>query len=107
MSLPCPYPYEDQGPLAELSVQWKSPRNSLLCHFVKHKAFMNCSAGYQLWYWPAHIILAIERVQEWDYGAHLCSVSKRHHFTDTTLELQRAPAQCWSVLSALVAVHVR
>ncbi|KAJ0001743.1 hypothetical protein NQD34_001539 [Periophthalmus magnuspinnatus] len=119
-SLPCVYPYEDHTPLPELSVQWKSPQNQLLCHFVKHKSFLNCSSGYHLSYRPARISLAIERVQNQDYGTHLCSVSKRHEFTDTQVQLSRQTesvtptpgrgvtltVQCWTfLLSVFLLLH--
>ncbi|KAK7912668.1 hypothetical protein WMY93_012879 [Mugilogobius chulae] len=89
LSLPCPYTFEDQAPLSELSVQWKSPQNQLLCHFVKHKTFLNCSSGYSLSYSPANVSLVITSVQERDYGTHLCSVSKRHEFTDSQVQVSR------------------
>lgn len=90
-SLPCPYHYEDHSSLPELSVQWRGPQNLLLCHYVKHRAFQNCTAGYSISYSPANISLAIHRVRDRDFGTHLCSVSKRHEFSDSRVQLDRQP----------------
>nr|XP_023672091.1 uncharacterized protein LOC111846276 [Paramormyrops kingsleyae] len=85
--LPCRYEYEDAGPIQELSVQWKGPQHQLLCHFIKHKAFRNCSGGYALDYAPGRIRLCVEEVTAADAGPHVCSVSKQHAFTDSVIEL--------------------
>ncbi|KAF6733543.1 hypothetical protein FQA47_017575 [Oryzias melastigma] len=87
VSLPCSYHYEDQAPVSELSVQWKSPSSRLLCHYIKHKAFQNCSTGYSISYRPGNIQLFILQVQTEDFGTHVCSVSKRHEFSDFSMEL--------------------
>lgn len=89
VSLPCSYHYEDGSQVSQLSVQWRSPRNELLCHYIKHKSFQNCSAGYDMSYSPGSITLTIQEVRAEDYGAHVCSVSKRHEFSDHRVELDR------------------
>ncbi|XP_078801003.1 uncharacterized protein LOC110014492 [Oryzias latipes] len=89
VSLPCSYNYEDGASVSELSVQWRSPSSRLLCHYIKHKAFQNCSAGYSISYRPASIRLSILQVQAVDFGTHVCSVSKRHEFSDFSVELDQ------------------
>ncbi|XP_076585580.1 uncharacterized protein LOC143314374 [Chaetodon auriga] len=88
-SLPCSYDYEDHEHVAQLSVQWRSPNNELLCHYIKHKAFQNCTAGYTITYSPGSITLTIRHVKAEDFGAHVCSVSKPHEFSDYSVELDR------------------
>ncbi|MFT7818564.1 uncharacterized protein LOC111846276 [Arapaima gigas] len=86
-SLPCRYEYEEAGAIEELSVQWKGPQQQLLCHFVKHKSFRNCTPGYDLIYTPGRITLVIGQVAAEDAGSHVCSVSKRHTFSDFVAQL--------------------
>ncbi|KAM4593478.1 uncharacterized protein PAE49_007816 isoform 2-T2 [Odontesthes bonariensis] len=87
VTLPCSYHYEDGAHISQLSVQWRSPLNELLCHYIKHKAFQNCSAGYAISYSPGSIALSIHQVRPHDLGTHVCSVSKRHEFSDYSIEL--------------------
>ncbi|KAM8762393.1 uncharacterized protein AB9X84_007183 isoform 1-T3 [Acanthopagrus schlegelii] len=91
VTLPCSYHYEDDTQLSQLSVQWRSPNNELLCHYIKHKSFQNCSDGYSITYRPGSITLTIQRVRTEDFGTHICSVSKRHEFSDYSVELDRMP----------------
>ncbi|XP_013883489.1 uncharacterized protein LOC106532049 [Austrofundulus limnaeus] len=87
VSLPCSYHYEDRTNVSQLSVQWRSPHNELLCHYIKHKSFQNCSAGYTIRYRPGSIQLLVLQVRTRDIGTHICSVSKRHDFSDFRVEL--------------------
>ncbi|CAL8363153.1 unnamed protein product [Gadus morhua 'NCC'] len=88
VTMPCAYRYEDHGEVPQLSVQWRGPPGrGLLCHYIKHKAFQNCTPGYSLSYRPASILLTIQQVQAWDYGTHVCSVSKRHDVSDNSVHL--------------------
>ncbi|XP_078141411.1 uncharacterized protein LOC144539621 [Centroberyx gerrardi] len=103
VTLPCSYHYEDHTHITQLSVQWRSPRNELLCHYIKHKAFQNCTVGYTISYTPGSITLTVQEVKMEDFGAHVCSVSKRHEFTDYSIELAMmtepvtsAPTSGWS-----------
>lgn len=89
--IPCRYTYEDQGAIAEMSVQWRGPENQVLCHYIKHKSFRNCTPGYSLDYAPGQITLIIEEVAVADLGTHVCSVSKRHEFSDFDAELSLRP----------------
>ncbi|KAJ8276618.1 hypothetical protein COCON_G00083700 [Conger conger] len=89
--IPCRYAYEDQGAIGEMSVQWKGPENQLLCHYIKHKSFQNCTPGYSLDYAPGRITLIIEEAVPGDLGTHVCSVSKRHDFSDFDAELRLRP----------------
>ncbi|KAM9764521.1 uncharacterized protein ACNS7B_018922 [Menidia menidia] len=89
-TLPCAYHYEDARAEPRLSVQWRGPRGRLLCHLIKHAAFRNCSAGYAISYRPASIALRVLRVAPRDLGTHVCSVSKRHEFSDYSIRLERA-----------------
>ncbi|CAM4536031.1 unnamed protein product [Leuciscus chuanchicus] len=57
--MPCHYEYETQGSIQQLSLQWRSPRNQLLCHLIKHKKYSNCTAGYSVHYNPGNITLII------------------------------------------------
>ncbi|GLD55712.1 hyaluronan and proteoglycan link protein 4-like protein [Lates japonicus] len=91
VTLPCSYHYEDHTHISQLSVQWRSPHNELLCHYIKHKAFQNCTAGYTIIYSPGSITLTIQQVKMEDFGAHVCSVGKRHEFSDYNIELARMP----------------
>ncbi|XP_034385706.1 hyaluronan and proteoglycan link protein 4-like [Cyclopterus lumpus] len=91
VSLPCPYHYEDHAHVSQLSVQWRSPVNELLCHYIKHRAYRNCTAGYAVAYRPGSITLSIQRVHARDFGAHVCSVSEPHEFSDYSVELVRMP----------------
>lgn len=93
VTLPCSYHYENDTQLSQLSVQWRSPNNELLCHYIKHKSFQNCSDGYSIAYRPGSITLTIQRVRTEDFGAHVCSVSKRHEFSDYSVELDRMPGE--------------
>ncbi|KAJ7994492.1 hypothetical protein DPEC_G00250050 [Dallia pectoralis] len=96
--LPCNYSYEDRQDIPQLSVQWRGPGNKLLCHYIKHKrpapcsgahyqGFQNCSQGYSLDYKPNKITLTITEVRTEDFGSHVCTVSKRHEFSDCSIEL--------------------
>ncbi|KAF7688845.1 hypothetical protein HF521_013652 [Silurus meridionalis] len=85
--MPCEYEYEAQGAIKQLSLQWKSPKSQLLCHFIKHKDYRNCTQGYSTLYTPGNITLIIDTVKEDDFGKHVCSVSKRHSFSDFIIEL--------------------
>ncbi|KAM7424707.1 hypothetical protein PAMA_000862 [Pampus argenteus] len=87
VTLPCTYHYEDHTNISQLSVQWRSPNNELLCHYIKHKAFQNCTAGYAFTYSPGSITLSILHVNMDDFGSHVCSVSKRHEFTDFSVDV--------------------
>ncbi|KAG7483346.1 Hepatocyte cell adhesion molecule [Solea senegalensis] len=89
VNLPCPYHYEDHGHVSQLSVQWRSPNNELLCHYIKHKAFQNCSSGYTIVYTPGNITLTIRQLNTNDFGVHVCSVGKRHEFADSSIEVVR------------------
>ncbi|XP_071345794.1 CD276 antigen-like [Trachinotus anak] len=89
VTLLCSYHYEDHTNVSQLSVQWRSPHNELLCHYIKHKAFQNCTAGYTIIYAPGNITLTIQQVRMEDFGVHVCSVSKRHEFSDYSIELAR------------------
>ncbi|XP_023126294.1 uncharacterized protein LOC111568737 [Amphiprion ocellaris] len=88
-TLPCSYRYESGGQVSQLSVQWWSPDGQLLCHYIKHKTFRNCSSGYSISYQPGSIRLTVHRVHDHDFGTHVCSVSKPHKFTDVNIELVR------------------
>ncbi|XP_076737886.1 uncharacterized protein LOC143416503 [Maylandia zebra] len=88
-TLPCSYHYEDQMHIFQLSIQWRSPLNELLCHYIKHKAFQNCTAGYTISYSPGNITLTVLQARLEDFGTHVCSVSKRHEFSDYSIELAR------------------
>lgn len=92
-TLPCFYPFEDRSALSQLSVQWRDPAHQLLCHYIKHKDFQRCSAGYQLSYRPGSITLTIQRVRLHDFGPHVCSVSRRDQFLDYSVELVRAAGE--------------
>ncbi|KAE8297725.1 hypothetical protein D5F01_LYC04366 [Larimichthys crocea] len=85
----CSYHYEDHEHVSQLSVQWRNPNNELLCHYIKHKAFQNCTMGYAITYSPGSIALTIQHVKMDDFGVHVCSVSKRHEFSDYSVELAR------------------
>uniref|UniRef100_A0A1A8EKZ6 Zgc:123297 n=1 Tax=Nothobranchius kadleci TaxID=1051664 RepID=A0A1A8EKZ6_NOTKA len=87
VTLPCSYQYESRTNISQLSVQWRSPANDLLCHYIKHKSFQNCSTGYTIHYRPGNISLIIQQVQTKDIGTHICSVSKRHEFSDFSVDL--------------------
>ncbi|KAG7314532.1 hypothetical protein KOW79_021835 [Hemibagrus wyckioides] len=87
LRMPCEYDYEAQGAVEQLSVQWRSPKSQLLCHFIKHKNYRNCTQGYSARYTPGNITLIIQKVKEEDFGKHVCSVSKRHAFLDYVIEL--------------------
>ena len=88
VTMPCVYRYEDHGEVPQLSVQWRGPPGrGLLCHYIKHKAFQNCSRGYSLSYSPGSILLTIQQVRAQDYGTHVCSVSKRHDVSDNSVHL--------------------
>ncbi|XP_036837702.1 uncharacterized protein LOC118965059 [Oncorhynchus mykiss] len=87
VQFPCDYSYEDHQDIPQLSVQWRGPSNTLLCHYIKHKVFRNCTQGYSLDYTPRKITLSITEVRTQDFGSHVCSVSKRHEFTDFSIEL--------------------
>lgn len=93
VTLPCFYPYEDRSALPQLSVQWRGPDNQLLCHYIKHKGFQRCSEGYHMTYRPGSITLTVQQVRLRDYGPHVCSVSKRDEFSDSSVELARAPGE--------------
>lgn len=93
VTLPCFYPYEDRSALSQLSVQWRSPDNQLLCHYIKHKDFQRCDEGYHMTYRPGSITLTVQRVRLQDFGPHVCSVSKRDEFLDYSVELARASGE--------------
>ncbi|KAL0192543.1 hypothetical protein M9458_010839, partial [Cirrhinus mrigala] len=59
IKMPCQYEYEARGSIQQLSLQWRSPRNQLLCHLIKHKTYSNCTAGYSVHYNPGNITLII------------------------------------------------
>ncbi|CAB1423726.1 unnamed protein product [Pleuronectes platessa] len=90
VTLPCAYHYEDEGDVPQLSVQWRSPLNQLLCHYIKHKAFRNCTPGYTIRYTPRAIALTVQHVSVDDFGLHVCSVGKPHEFRDSSIELLRS-----------------
>ncbi|KAA8579328.1 hypothetical protein FQN60_010668, partial [Etheostoma spectabile] len=79
VTLPCPYHYEDHAHISQLSVQWRSPHNELLCHHIKHKAYQNCTQGYTITYSPGSITLTIQHVSVEDFGAHVCSSRGLQH----------------------------
>ncbi|XP_077375706.1 uncharacterized protein LOC144017715 [Festucalex cinctus] len=79
--------YHDNTLGSQLSVQWRSPHNDLLCHYIKHKAFQNCTTGYTISDTGGGVTLTIRRVEMKDLGSHVCSVSKPHEFSDHTFEL--------------------
>ncbi|XP_076130726.1 neurogranin (protein kinase C substrate, RC3) a isoform X1 [Alosa pseudoharengus] len=85
--LPCKYEFEILEDLKQLSLQWKSPSNELLCHFIKHKAYQKCTPGYSLEYSPNNVTLTIRTVRRTDFGTHVCSVSKSHEFSDFSIDL--------------------
>lgn len=87
--MPCQYEYETRGSIQQLSLQWRSPRNQLLCHLIKHKKYSNCTAGYSVHYNPGNITLVIAEVKQEDFGRHVCSVSKLHEFSDFSIELNQ------------------
>lgn len=87
LSMPCEYDYEAHGAIEQLSLQWRSPKSQLLCHFIKHKDYRNCTQGYSALYTPGNITLIIHKVKDEDFGKHVCSVSKRHAFVDYIIEL--------------------
>ncbi|TSP36122.1 Hepatocyte cell adhesion molecule [Bagarius yarrelli] len=87
LRISCEYDYETHGAIEQLSVQWRSPESQLLCHFIKHKDYRNCTQGYSALYTPGNITLIIHKVAEQDFGKHVCSVSKRHAFSDYIIEL--------------------
>jgi len=89
IKMPCQYEYETQGSIQQLSLQWRSPRNQLLCHLIKHKKYSNCTAGYSVHYNPGNITLIIAEVRQEDFGSHVCSVSKLHEFSDFSIELSQ------------------
>ncbi len=90
VSVPCSYHYEDDTHVSQLSVQWRrSPNDKLLCYYIKHKAFENCTAGYSITYSPGNITLTIQRVTMEDFEAHVCFVSIREEFVDYSFELVR------------------
>lgn len=91
--LQCVYKFEDKEPLPQLSVQWKDPSSRLLCQHIKHKQFQWCSDGYDLSYRPANITLTIQRVQDLDFGVHVCSVNKLHDFDDHRMEVVRTTGE--------------
>ncbi|KAL6463408.1 hypothetical protein MHYP_G00277990 [Metynnis hypsauchen] len=99
LALPCRYDYEAQGSIPQLSLQWRSPSKQLLCHFIKHKAYRNCTAGYSVLYVPGNVTLVIDKVKEEDFGRHVCSISKRHDFVDYTIQLVRGTGGCVRMLS--------
>ena len=62
--------------------------NCIYCYIICYvKAFRNCTQGYSLDYTPRKITLSITEVRTQDFGSHVCSVSKRHEFTDFSIEL--------------------
>ncbi|KAM9318844.1 uncharacterized protein KZ484_023155 [Pholidichthys leucotaenia] len=87
VTLLCSYHYEDQVHIPQLSVQWRSPHNELLCHYIKHKDFQKCTPGYNIKYSPGSISLTIQQARPEDLGTHVCSVSKPHEFSDYRIEL--------------------
>ncbi|KAK5874473.1 hypothetical protein PBY51_019415 [Eleginops maclovinus] len=89
VTLPCSYNYEENTHIPQLSVQWRGPNNQLLCHYIKHKAYQNCTSGYTITYSPGSITLTIQHVHMEDFGAHVCSVSKPHEFSDYSMNLVR------------------
>lgn len=93
IKMPCQYEYEIQGSIQQLSLQWRSPRNHLLCHLIKHKTYSNCTPGYKVHYSPGNITLIIAHVSQEDFGKHVCSVSKLHEFSDFTIELKQTEGE--------------
>lgn len=87
LSLPCPYGFEDGQNLERLTVRWTSPRRKLLCHYIKHRKYQNCSAGYAMRYRPGSIQLSIQRAQNRDLGTHVCSVAKPHESQDFSIHV--------------------
>ncbi|KAM9825143.1 uncharacterized protein ACBT44_005941 isoform 2-T2 [Syngnathus typhle] len=79
--------YHENTLASQLSVQWRSPHNELLCHYIKHKTFQNCMVGYSITDTDGGIVLTIQRVKTKDIGSHVCSVSKPHEFSDHIIEL--------------------
>lgn len=92
--LPCYYGFESLEDIKQLSLQWKGPSNELFCHFIKHKAYQNCTPGYSLVYTPNNITLSIMTVKWTDFGTHVCSVSKRHEFSDFRIEVILKSGEC-------------
>ncbi|XP_076866762.1 uncharacterized protein LOC143518176 [Brachyhypopomus gauderio] len=90
LAMPCVYDYEVHGGIQQLSLQWHSPAARLLCNFIKHKAYRNCTAGYSVLYAPGNATLVIDSVKEEDYGKHVCTVSKHHDFLDYIIYIMRA-----------------
>ncbi|KAG7242771.1 hypothetical protein INR49_020146 [Caranx melampygus] len=95
VTLLCSYHYEDEAHISQLSVQWRSPGNELLCHYIKHKFYQNCTAGYSIAYSPGSITLTIQRVSMEDFGVHVCSVNKRHEFSDHSILVARMSGECY------------
>lgn len=99
VTLPCTYHNEDNTQVSQLSVQWRSPHNELLCHYIKHKAFQNCTAGYSITNTSGSITLTVQQVKMEDFGAHVCSVSTRDEFSDYSIELVRMSGEAdWCVM---------
>ncbi|KAK6467952.1 hypothetical protein HHUSO_G34282 [Huso huso] len=92
VELPCEYPFEDQGPISELVLHWKSPNDTLLCAIVKQKSIHRCQPGYVFQYRPGKLSLVIEKVRREDLGNHTCSAYKQNdhsdYVTDISLEGQ-------------------
>ncbi|KAJ8388319.1 hypothetical protein AAFF_G00134730 [Aldrovandia affinis] len=88
---PCRYEYEARGAIGQMSLQWRGPEHRLLCHYIKHKSFQNCTPGYSLDYTPGKITLIIKEVMAADIGTHVCSVNKQHEFSDFLTELSLRP----------------
>ncbi|KAM4597040.1 uncharacterized protein V3H82_021420 [Fundulus diaphanus] len=86
-SLPCLYDYEDQTNIEQLTMQWMSPHEQLLCHYIKHRNYQNCSTGYTMNYRPGSINLTIQQVQNRDLGTHVCSLRKPHESSDFSIDL--------------------
>ncbi|MEQ2189712.1 hypothetical protein GOODEAATRI_028127 [Goodea atripinnis] len=86
-SLPCLYDYEDQTNIEQLTMRWTSPHKQLLCHYIKHRNYQNCSTGYTMNYRPGSIKLTIQQVQTRDLGIHVCSVGKPHESFDFSIDL--------------------
>ncbi|XP_054876989.1 uncharacterized protein LOC129352148 isoform X2 [Poeciliopsis prolifica] len=87
LSLPCPYGFEDEQNLERLTVRWTSPRRKLLCHYIKHRKYQNCSTGYAMRYRPGSIQLSIQWAQNRDLGTHVCSVAKPHESQDFSIHV--------------------
>lgn len=92
-TLPCPYHYEEHVQVPQLSVQWRSPNNQLLCHYIKHKSYQNCSSGYTIVYVPGSIRLVVQQLDLYDFGVHVCSVGKKHEFSDYRIEVVRVSGE--------------